>query len=225
MTDAADQLLDILTCRNLHLSYVLETHLHADHLTAAAYLRSITGAPVAMGKKLAETIRRWNEDSGAAAVEGAVDLLLSDGESLSLGSSTIRVMATPGHTACSVCYLAGAMAFVGDTLLMPDIGTGRTDFPGGDARTLYRSVRRILALSPQTRLLVGHDYVTGSRDRTRWETTVAEQARENMLVREGICETEFVAARVRRDRELAPPRLLAVAVPANLRGGVSPDRS
>ena len=218
LTDSADRLLAALAARNLRLAYLLETHLHADHLTAAAYLRSVTGAPVAMGRGLIETAGRWSAHSGVATAVG-VDWLLSDGDALPLGSHTIRVIATPGHTACSVCYLAGDMVFVGDMLLMPDIGTGRADFPGGDARTLYRSVRKILGLPPQTRLLVGHDYLTATRDRRRWETTVAEQSTCNILVREGVGEAEFVAARVARDWELAPPRLAEVAIPANLRGG------
>jgi glyoxylase-like metal-dependent hydrolase (beta-lactamase superfamily II) len=171
-----------------------------------------------MGRGLIETAGRWNAHCGVATGVG-VDWLLNDGDALPLGSHTIRVIATPGHTACSVCYLAGDMVFVGDTLLMPDIGTGRADFPGGDARTLYRSVRKILCLPPQTRLLVGHDYLTTTRDRRRWETTVAEQSTCNILVREGVAEAQFVAARVRRDRELAPPQLAEVAIPANLRGG------
>lgn len=219
LTESADRLLGVLAARKLRLAYLLETHLHADHLTAASYLRFVTGAPVAMGRGLTETARRWTAHSGAAASNGAADLLLNDGDAIPLGSHTIRVISTPGHTACSVCYLAGDRAFVGDTLLMPDVGTGRTDFPGGDARTLYRSARTILGLPPQTRLFVGHDYLSALRTHRRWETTVAEQSTCNLLVRDGVSEAEFIAARVRRDRELAPPKMLSVAIPANLRGG------
>lgn len=205
-TTSADRLLRALGARGLRLDYVLETHLHADHLTAADYLRSATGASVVIGR-------------GLTPSAGAFDRLVGDGEALRLGGRRIRVMATPGHTACAVAYLAGDMAFVGDTLLMPDIGTGRADFPGGDARALYRSARAILDLPPATRVLVGHDYPLPPRQRRRWEASVAEQSACNVLVRQGVSEAEFVAARSVRDRALPPPALCAVAVPGNLRAG------
>ena len=187
---SADALLAAVQDQGLALRYVRETHVHADHLSAADYIRRKTGVPVVIGAHVTDIqktfIPRFEADD--VVPDGRdFDRLMADGDVLPLGELEVRVMHTPGHTAACVTYLIGDAAFVGDTLFMPDYGTARTDFPGGDAATLYRSIRKILSLPPQTRIFVGHDYLpeTGRKE-NRWETTVAEQAAANIHAHQGV---------------------------------------
>jgi len=228
-TRSADAMLAAAQAQGLQLRYVLETHVHADHLSAADYIRRKTGTPVVIGAHVTDIqktfIPRFEADD--VVPDGrAFDRLMQDGETLPLGGLTIRVMHTPGHTAACVTYLIGDAAFVGDTLFMPDYGTARTDFPGGDAATLYRSIRRILSLPPETRVFVGHDYLPeNGRKENRWETTVAEQARANVHAHDGVSEDEFVARRKARDATLPPPLLILPSLQVNIRAGALPPPS
>jgi len=224
-TRSAQGLLDAAEAESWSIRWVFETHAHADHLSAASFIRSKTGALVAIGEGIIEVQRVFRPLFAAddCPADGSdFDRLLFDGEQLELGSIDIEVMATPGHTPACVSYRIGDAVFVGDTLFMPDYGTARCDFPGGDARQLYRSIRRILSLPDATRLFLCHDYKAPGRDRFAWETTVAEQKRSNPHVRDGIGEDEFVIMREGRDAELSLPKLLYPAVQVNIRAGRLP---
>lgn len=224
-TASADALLAAVRDRGLELLYVLETHAHADHLSAADYIRRKTGAQVVIGSRITEVQRTFIplfEADDVSADGRAFDRLVEDGAALPLGRLTIHVMHTPGHTPACVTYRIGDAAFVGDTLFMPDYGTARSDFPGGDAASLYRSIRRILALPPKTRIFVGHDYLPPGRSDNRWETTVAEQRESNVHVHDGVSETDFVALRKARDATLAPPTLILPSLQVNIRAGALP---
>jgi glyoxylase-like metal-dependent hydrolase (beta-lactamase superfamily II) len=225
-TASADRLLKEVADRGLVLKFVLETHAHADHLTAADYLRRATGAKVAIGEHICEVQALFKERFDAADVvpDGrAFDRLLSDGDRLMLGSTQIEVMHTPGHTAACVSYRIGDACFVGDTLFMPDYGTARTDFPGGDAAQLYRSIRRILSLPAETRIFVGHDYLPAGREAFAWQTTVADERARNIHIHDGIDEAGFVALRKARDARLAPPNLILPSLQVNIRAGALPQ--
>lgn len=227
-TVSADQILTAVEVGGLDLKYVLETHAHADHLSAADYIRGRTGAQIAIGAHIVEVQKTFIPVFEADEVSddgGAFDHLLNEGDQLPLGEITIGVLHTPGHTPADVTYLIGDTAFVGDTVFMPDYGTARADFPGGDARALYRSIRKILDLPPQTRLFVGHDYLPAGRDAFRWESTVAEQREQNVHVREGVTEEAFVAMREARDATLAAPTLILPSLQVNIRGGALPAAS
>ncbi len=204
-TASADALLDAVKARGLTLSYVLETHAHADHLSAADYIRGKTGARIVIGARIVEVQKTFIPvfEAETAADGAAFDVLMSEGDHLPLGELTIGALHTPGHTPACLTYLIGDAAFVGDTLFMPDYGTARADFPGGDAATLYRSIRKVLALPPETRIFVGHDYLPEGRSDYRWETTVAEERARNIHVHDGVEEAEFVARRKARDATLA----------------------
>ncbi|HWF77842.1 MAG TPA: MBL fold metallo-hydrolase [Caulobacteraceae bacterium] len=225
-TTSADRLLAAVEAGGLELRYVLETHAHADHLSAADYIRRQTGAKVVIGVRISEVqqtfIPRFEADD--VTPDGAAfDQLVSEGDRLELGEMQIEVLHTPGHTPACVTYRIGDAAFVGDTLFMPDYGTARADFPGGDATALYRSIRKILSLPPETRLFVGHDYLPEhGRTENRWETTVAEEAASNVQVHAGVTEAEFVARRRARDASLAPPALLLPSLQVNIRAGALP---
>lgn len=222
---SADALLAAVARQGLDLRYVLETHAHADHLSAADYIRRRTGAQIVIGARIAEVQKQFAplfEAEDVAADGRAFDQLLAEGDTLPLGELAIRAMHTPGHTPACVTYLIGDAAFVGDTLFMPDYGTARADFPGGDAATLYRSTRRILALAPQTRIFVGHDYLPAGRTEYHWETTVADQRARNVHVHDGVTEAEFVAMRTARDATLAPPALILPSLQVNIRAGALP---
>lgn len=224
-TRSADNVIGTVEAEGLSLQYVLETHAHADHLSAADHLRRTTGARIVIGDRIGEVQQHFAPIFAADDVvpDGrAFDLLVGEGGSLPLGESAIHVMHTPGHTAACVTYLVGDMAFVGDTLFMPDYGTARTDFPGGDAKTLYRSIRRILDLRPQTRIFVGHDYLPEGRETFAWETTVADQRARNVHAHEGVSEQEFVERRRARDATLAPPVLILPSLQVNIRAGALP---
>jgi glyoxylase-like metal-dependent hydrolase (beta-lactamase superfamily II) len=224
-TASADAILAAMADRRLTLTWILETHAHADHLSAADHLRRATGAKVAIGEKITEVQDRFRTVFGAQDVvpDGrAFDRLVADGDELMLGATSIKVMHTPGHTPACVTYLIGDAAFVGDTLFMPDYGTARADFPGGDAAALYRSIRRILSLPPQTRIFVGHDYLPEGRDRPAWETTVAAERARNVHIHDGVSESEFVTFRNARDATLAPPMLILPSLQVNIRAGALP---
>lgn len=225
-TASADAILAAARQHGFSVRYVLETHAHADHLSAADYIRRETGAAVVIGARITEVqktfIPRFEADD-VSADGRAFDRLVQDGDVLPLGDLEVGVLHTPGHTAACVTYLIGDAAFVGDTLFMPDYGTARTDFPGGDAAALYRSIRRILALPEATRIFVGHDYLPeAGRTENRWETTVAEEKARNVHIHAGVSEAEFVALRKARDATLAPPALILPSLQVNIRAGALP---
>ncbi|WP_309643178.1 MBL fold metallo-hydrolase [Phenylobacterium sp.] len=227
-TASANAILAAVADQGLNLAYVLETHAHADHLSAADYIRRATGAKVVIGAQITQVQKAFIplfEAQDVSADGAAFDLLLNEGDELSLGETTIGVLHTPGHTPACVTYLIGDAAFVGDTLFMPDYGTARADFPGGDAATLYRSIRKLMALPPETRIFVGHDYLPAGRDNFRWQTTVAEQRAENIHVHDGVEEAAFVQMREARDTTLAPPTLILPALQVNIRAGALPAPS
>jgi glyoxylase-like metal-dependent hydrolase (beta-lactamase superfamily II) len=227
-TASADAMLEAVSKQGLRLLYVLETHAHADHLSAADYIRSRTGAKIAIGAHIVEVQKQFVPlfEADDVGQDGAVfDYLLEEGDQLPLGELTISLLHTPGHTPADVTYLIGDAAFIGDTMFMPDYGTARADFPGGDARALYRSIRKVLALPPQTRVFVGHDYLPAGRSDFRWETTVAEQRAGNVHAHEGVSEEAFVAMREARDATLAAPTLILPSLQVNIRGGALPDPS
>jgi len=207
------------------IKLVLETHAHADHLSAAPYIKLKTGARVGIGENIREVQRIFRPVFNATDVSGdgrEFDHLFADGETFSIGNLQGSVIYTPGHTPACVSYRIGDAVFVGDTLFMPDYGTARADFPGGDARALYRSIQRILSLPPQTRLFMCHDYKAPGRDSYAWETTVAEQRQRNIHLRGGVSEDDFVAMRTRRDATLAAPLLLLSSIQVNIRAGHFP---
>lgn len=224
-TAAADRLLDEIAARGLHLVYVLETHAHADHLTAAHHIHSRTGAPIVIGRHIDDVQRIFAPLFAADDVvpDGSVfSRLVEEGDTLPLGELEIGVLHTPGHTPACVTYLIGDAAFVGDTLFQPDYGTARADFPGGDARTLFRSIRKIMALPGKTRIFTCHDYPTADRSEPTWESTVAEQRRANIHVHDGVSEEDFVAMRTGRDKGLAAPQLILPSLQVNIRAGELP---
>jgi len=211
----------------LKLAWILETHVHADHLSGAFALRSMAGGQIGIGAGVLEVAARWQTTLPAPVetnVGASFDRLFADGDSVPLGTLSVGVLATPGHTPSCVTYLVADAAFVGDTLFMPYAGTARCDFPGGSARQLYRSIHRILAIPPSTRIFCGHDYGHVCGRPARWESTVAQQRRDNVQVHAGISEELFVALREQRDRGLTPPALLHPALQFNLRGGRFPPQ-
>jgi glyoxylase-like metal-dependent hydrolase (beta-lactamase superfamily II) len=225
--ESADRIIDFVRRHGLTLEWILETHVHADHLSAAPYIKQKLGGRLAIGSEIATVQNVFGKIFNAGTEfqrDGSqFDVLFSDGDSFTLGSIPARVMHTPGHTPADMTYVIGDAAFVGDTLFMPDAGTARADFPGGDARQLFRSTRRILGELPdETRLFLCHDYKAPGRDEYRWETTVGEEKRHNVHVGEGICEDEFVRMRTTRDRTLGMPRLILPSVQVNMRAGQMP---
>ena len=224
-THSADEVLSIAAQQNLKIEWILETHAHADHLSAAVYLKSQTGAKVAIGEHIAKVQKVFRPIFNATDVMGdgaPFDRLLKDGEVFKIGTLDVEVIHTPGHTPACVSYKVGNNVFVGDTLFMPDYGTARADFPGGDARTLYRSIRRLLALPPETKLWMCHDYKAPGRYTYAWVTTVAEERSKNVHVHDGISEDAFVAMRNARDQTLATPVLILPSVQVNIRAGHMP---
>ncbi|PIB92827.1 MBL fold metallo-hydrolase [Caulobacter sp. FWC2] len=227
-TTSADTLLRAIADQGLTLAYVLETHAHADHLSAADHLRRMTKAKVIIGAEITKVQAVFAplfEDEDVALDGRAFDCLVKENDVLPLGELSIRVLQTPGHTVADVTYLIGDAAFIGDTLFMPDYGTARADFPGGSAPTLYRSIRKILALPDETRLFVGHDYLPSGRSSFQWETTVAEQRAANVHVHDGVSEEAFVTMREARDQTLAPPTLIFPSLQVNIRAGGLPAPS
>ena len=224
-TAGADRLLQVVRERNLAVAWILETHAHADHLTAAAYLKAQLGAPLAVGAGICgvqQTFARIFNLGDRFATDGSqFDRLLVDGDSLPLGNLAIQVLATPGHTGDSVSYLIGDAVFIGDTLFMPDVGSARCDFPGGNAATLYASVQRLYALGDGTRLFVCHDYPPPGRQ-ALCESSVAAQRAGNIHLQDGVDLDAFVALRTARDATLPVPRLLLPAIQVNIRAGQPP---
>jgi glyoxylase-like metal-dependent hydrolase (beta-lactamase superfamily II) len=222
-TRFADHMLGFIEQRGLTVEWILDTHPHADHFSAAHYMQGRLGAPMAIGEKIAEVTALWN---GIYNFEGRCDdcwqRLFADGDRFEVGTIEARVMLSPGHTLASVTYVIGDAAFVHDTLLMPDFGTARADFPGGDARALWRSIEAILALPDATRLFVGHDYRPGGRE-AAWESTVAEQKAGNAHLKAYPDEESFVAFRRKRDKELPMPELILHALQVNIKGGRLPE--
>ena len=224
-TASAEAILAKAAERGWTIGLVLETHAHADHLSAAPLFKARTGARIGIGERIRDVQKVFRPMFGADDVKdngGDFDLLFKDGEQIALGGLTIEVMAVPGHTAADVAYRIGDAVFVGDSLFMPDYGTARTDFPGGDARMLYRSIQRILASPPETRLFMCHDYKAPGRDAFAWETTVAAQRDANVHIGGGKSEDAFVAMREARDKTLDTPKLLLPAIQVNIRAGRFP---
>jgi glyoxylase-like metal-dependent hydrolase (beta-lactamase superfamily II) len=221
----ANEIAAFVRDRDLELQWILETHVHADHLSAAPYLQQELGGRIAIGNAIT-TVQEvfadiFNVDDAFARDGSQFDQLLADGDTLRIGGLELRAMHVPGHTPACMAYLIGDALFVGDTLFMPDFGTARCDFPGGDARTLYRSIRRILELPPGTRIFVCHDYPPEGRG-VEFETTVAAERAENIHVRDGISEDEFVAMREARDATLGMPNLILPSLQVNMRAGHVP---
>jgi glyoxylase-like metal-dependent hydrolase (beta-lactamase superfamily II) len=224
-TKSSDAILHAANAAGLTIDWVLETHAHADHLSGAPYIKLKTGAKVGIGEHIREVQKIFRPVFNATDLKGdgsEFDHLFKDGEHFKIGNLQGEVIYTPGHTPACVSYKVEDAVFVGDTLFMPDYGTARADFPGGDARDLYRSIKRILDLPAETRLFICHDYKAPGRDSYAWETTVAEERERNVHVRDGVSEDEFVAMREKRDSTLAAPLLLLPSIQVNIRGGNLP---
>ena len=224
-TAAVDAMLAAAQSRQLSIDWALETHAHADHLSAAKVIQERTGAKTGIGAGIRQVQSAFAPLLGIGDLRpegGDFDHLFTDGESFPIGKLTVQVIATPGHTPACVSYRIGDAVFVGDTLFMPDYGTARCDFPGGDARQLYRSVQRILALPDETRLFMCHDYKAPGRDSFAWETTVRDERERNVHLRGGVSEDAYVAMREQRDATLSVPKLLYPAIQVNIRGGRLP---
>jgi glyoxylase-like metal-dependent hydrolase (beta-lactamase superfamily II) len=225
-TASADLVLAAAKDAGLNIDWVLETHVHADHLSGAPYIKLKTGAKVVISDNIRKVQKIFRPIFNALDVSGEgseFDVLVKDGEQLKIGGLVCEVIATPGHTPACMSYKIDDAVFVGDTLFMPDYGTARADFPGGDARQLYRSIRKILALPPTTRLFMCHDYLPkhGRKD-YRWETTVADELAHNVHVHVGISEDKFVTMREARDQTLSTPTLLMPSIQVNMRAGKLP---
>ncbi len=222
-TRSADRVLATAAEQGLQVEWVLETHVHADHLSAAALIRDRTGAKVGIGQGIADVQAVFGPMLGANDLsDGDFDKMFADGETIPLGELAIEVIATPGHTPACVSYRVEDAVFVGDTMFMPDYGTARTDFPGGNAGQLYRSIQRILSMPRETRLFMCHDYKAPGREQFAWETTVGEQLDRNVHIGGGKAEDAFVEMREGRDATLNVPKLLYPAIQVNIRGGRLP---
>ncbi|GEL41860.1 MBL fold metallo-hydrolase [Methylorubrum extorquens] len=225
-TRSADALLAHIEREGYELEWILDTHPHADHFSAAGHLHDRTGVPTAIGEKVVEVQRLWkglyNLPDTFRTDGSQWDRLFADGERFRIGNLDVKVMFTPGHTLASIAYRVGDAAFIHDTLFMPDSGSARVDFPGGDAHALWRSIQRILALPEETRLFTGHDYRPGGRE-AAWESTIAWQQAENPHIVETPSEEAFVRMREARDRELPMPKLILHSLQVNIRGGRLPE--
>jgi glyoxylase-like metal-dependent hydrolase (beta-lactamase superfamily II) len=225
-TVSADELLGYIARKGYTLEWILDTHPHADHFSAAGYLKDKTGVPSAIGEKVVEVQKLWKEIYNLPdtfPTDGSQwDRLFADGERFRIGNLNAEVMFTPGHTLASIAYIIADCAFIHDTIFMPDGGTARADFPGGSARALWHSIQRIMSLPDATRLFTGHDYMPGGRE-PLWESTVAEQRARNIHLTKAKSEEEFVALRERRDHELPMPKLILHSLQVNIRGGRLPE--
>lgn len=228
-TTAADRVIDHVEAMGLRVAWILETHVHADHLTAAPYLRQKLGGQIAIGEHVAAIQKTFapifDMGDGFSTDGTQFDRLFADGDVFSVGSLEARVLHTPGHTPACVTYVMGDAAFTGDTFFMPDSGTARCDFLGGSARQLYRSLQKILSLPPETRMFINHDYGAGGKRDCAWKTTVAEQKSDNIHVGGGVSEDAFVEMRETRDATLAVPKLILPALQVNIRAGELPEES
>ena len=225
-TRSADALIEAAKREGITIALILETHAHADHLTAAPYIKQRCGGKIGIGEHIKDVQRIFRPVFAADDVKpegGDFDILFCDGDRIALGNLEIEVIHTPGHTPACVCYRIGDDVFVGDTLFMHDYGTARADFPGGDARALFRSIKRLLALPPETRLWMCHDYKAPGRNDYAWQSTVSEQRAHNPHVKDGVTEDEFVAFRQARDAKLAAPTLLLPSIQVNIRAGRFPE--
>lgn len=226
-TRSADAVIAFVKAEGLDLQWVLETHVHADHLSAAPYLQEALGGKIGIGDQITvvqETFGKvFNEGTRFRRDGSQFDRLFREGDSLMIGQMRADVMHTPGHTPACLTYVIGDAAFVGDTLFMPDFGTARCDFPGGSAEVMFASVQRILALPDATRIFVGHDYKAPGRDVYAWETTVGEQRAANVHIGAGRSREDFVALRQKRDATLAMPRLIVPSLQVNMRAGQMPE--
>lgn len=225
-TTSADAIIAYVISHNLKVKWLLETHAHADHFSAAPYMQEKLGGKIAIGAKITavQTVfgKLFNAGTEFARDGSQFDELFSDGDSFAIGNVPVIVMHVPGHTPADIAYVVGDAVFTGDTMFMPDYGTARADFPGGDARTLFRSLRRILSLPPATRLFMCHDYLPQGRTQHLWETTVAAEREGNVHAHDGVTEDEFVAMREARDAALDMPRLILPSVQVNMRAGHMP---
>jgi glyoxylase-like metal-dependent hydrolase (beta-lactamase superfamily II) len=224
-TKSVEHVLAAASAEQIRIEWVLETHVHADHLSGAPLVRAHTGARIGIGEHITDVQHIFRPIFNASDLKpdgGDFDALFADGASFQVGGMTVEVLYTPGHTPADVSYKIGDAVFVGDTLFMPDYGTARADFPGGDARQLYRSIHRLLALPPETRLYMCHDYKAPGRDHFAWETTVKAQIETNRHVHDGVTEDEFVTMRAERDAQLSAPKLLIPSIQVNMRGGRFP---
>jgi glyoxylase-like metal-dependent hydrolase (beta-lactamase superfamily II) len=223
---SAEAIVAFIRQQGLQLEWILETHVHADHLSAAPYLKQQLGGRLGIGANITvvQTVfgKVFNAGTEFARDGSQFDHLFQDGEKFRIGNMRAIAMHTPGHTPACMTYVIGDAAFVGDTLFMPDYGTARCDFPGGDARQLYRSIRKIFALPDETRLFMCHDYKAPGRSEYRWETSVAEERAKNVHIHDGIDEDNFVAMRTARDATLDMPRLILPSVQVNMRAGELP---
>lgn len=225
-TGSAQQIVDYVNAAGLKVEWLLETHVLADHLSAAPFLQRCLGGKIAIGAQITVVQKHFAALLGtepAFTPDGSdFDYLFADGEQFQLGELPVSVLHVPGHTPACVAYVIGDAVFVGDTLFMPDYGSARADFPGGDAHTLFRSARRLLALPPQTRLFMCHDYLPEGRSEFAWESTVAAQRAANVHLRDGVSEADFAQLRQARDRSLPVPRLLLPSIQVNMRAGHLP---
>jgi glyoxylase-like metal-dependent hydrolase (beta-lactamase superfamily II) len=224
--ESADEIISYVQDEGLTVEWLIETHAHADHLSAAPYIQGKVGGKLGIGENI--TIvqqvfgKIFNEGTEFQRDGSQFDRLFKDGDTYRIGTMAAFAMLTPGHTPACMTHVIGDAAFVGDTLFMPDGGTARADFPGGDARVLYRSVKRVLELPAEVRLFMCHDYAPGGRA-IKWETTVAEERAHNIHVRDGVSEDEFVAMRTQRDATLPMPKLILPSVQVNMNGGRPPE--
>lgn len=223
---SADEIIRYVEDNNLNVEWILETHVHADHLSAAPYLQEKLGGKTGIGANITVVQdvfgKAFNAGTEFARDGSQFDQLFEEGDTFRIGNLEGRVLHTPGHTPACLTYVIGDAGFVGDTLFMPDFGTARCDFPGGDARTLYQSIQKVLSLPPETRLFMCHDYGTPDRDEFLYMTTVAEEREANVHVHEGVSEEEFVKMRSERDATLDMPRLILPSVQVNMRAGEMP---
>jgi len=226
-TSSADAIIAFVKAENLTVTWILESHVHADHLSAAPYLQQQVGGKIGIGDQITvvqDTFGKvFNEGTAFQRDGSQFDALFKDGDSVNIGQMRVDVMHTPGHTPACLTYVIGDAAFVGDTLFMPDFGTARCDFPGGSAENLFNSIQKILALPDETRVFVGHDYKAPGRDEFAWETTIGEQKALNIHIGAGKPLEEFVSMRKERDATLGMPRLILPSIQTNMRAGQFPE--
>ena len=225
-TQSAQKLVEYIDQNKLNIKWILETHAHADHLSSAQWLREKYQVPVCIGKNITQVQKVFNDLFNLGENGGKVtdfNQLLADGDQLPLGNLSIEVIHTPGHTPACVCYKINNSVFIGDTMFMPDYGTARCDFPGGDANTLYDSIQKILSLPDDTKLYMCHDYMPNGRE-TLWQTTVAEQKANNIQIKESISRESFIQMRTTRDATLTAPKLILPSIQINIRAGKLPEK-
>lgn len=224
---SADRIIEYVNSKKLKVTWLIETHAHADHISAAPYLQEKLGGKLAIGRDIIRVQevfgKLFNAGTDFERDGSQFDKLFEDGETFKVGELEGIALHVPGHTPADMAFIIGDAAFVGDTIFMPDFGTARADFPGGDASQLFRSIRRLLSLPDETRLFLCHDYKAPGRDEYAWETTVGQQREGNVHVKDGVTEEEFVAMRSARDKTLAMPNLIMPSVQVNIRGGRLPD--